>query len=250
MIPLEEALKTRFSTSTREELVAYAKQAGHKHAPNIKTAALREGLLNTLGVPAQDLPAASQPRAIAARSSEVIPDYNLTPNGLWGGRRHRITLHKPSDAPKSCEGVPFQWNGKPQFFVTFGEPVDVPEPIYERMRELKRGTGKMKLLDNGEVETEFTHREVHAFNYHGVTPGTENLCGSIKEFYQAKGASWFHKLERRPMLQIMALIEKQPTVGRGEKERPMLDEELRGVLLQEFFGFSDAVDAEEVAKVA
>lgn len=116
VIPVREAMKTRFQSSTTQELLAYLEEVGVDiGGPPHDQHKLRAALCAAIGI--TDSVGAEKrvsQKAVKVNDVGIRPPYNLTPIGLWGGRRHRITLPRPESA-KLARAEPVSWNGKPPF---------------------------------------------------------------------------------------------------------------------------------------
>ena len=133
MIPLKQAQETNFATSTRAELNKYAQELGIADdlPPNANAATIRAKVLAALGIAAQPgtEPAAggSAPKIERNASNDIFPSYNLSPDGIWGGRRHRMSIPRP-EGSKNAQAEGFAWNGKHTYYLAYDEVTDVPEP--------------------------------------------------------------------------------------------------------------------------
>lgn len=253
MIPLKEAQAEGFSTSTRAELRKYAEELGLENTPERADAAtLRRMVRTALGLQTdlpQGAPAMERPKVESAGGSDkIFPSYNLSPSGIWGGRRHRLSIPRP-DGVKIGQAEGFAWNGKHTYYLPYDEVVDVPEPIYQQLITNKRRR-PVSVVQNGEHSTGWEF-DALPMSYHGIDKTTADRAGSYMEWYQSRGSKWFDGLTFRQMQLIAGKIEipQQQNMGIGVPPRLFGEEELRGRLKEFFFGYPDAV-AEANDKIA
>lgn len=246
MIPLQEAQKTAFSTSTRAELRAYAVELGIEGIPeNANAAQLRKMVCATLGiVMEQEGRAAPAPKVTATQGGDkIFPSYNLTPNGIWGGRRHRLSIPRP-DGVKLGQAEGYAWNGKHTYYLPYDEVDSVPEPIYNIIATNKRRRAT-SVKPEGGVEGEMTTKwefDSNPVNYIGVDKDTADLAGSLLEWYQSRGSKFIRDLTDRQLTQVARLLEVQSTQYQGEKlpPRTLSNDELRDRVMEFLFNFADA----------
>lgn len=254
-ISLNEAKKTAFVTSTRSELRAYAEELGIEHVPaNADAKTLRRMVCRELGV-VIDVEGVAAPAMVVKTTQggdAIFPSYNLTPDGIWGGRRHRMSLPRPEGA-KMAQAEGFAWNGKHTYYIPYDEPVAVPEPIYNIIVQNKRRRPMNVPTPGGELgerttEWEFDNAPMH---YIGLDPDTKDRAGSLLEWYQSRGTEWFANKTFRQLGQIAAKLEVRQTqfMGSGVPRRPLDEEELRGRVMEFLFGYADA-EADENKKIA
>lgn len=255
MISLKDAKASNFSTSTRAELHAYAIELGMEPPRNANAATLRKMVFNALGM-VETTPGAQSTMPLVKSSGEsdkIFPSYNLTPNGIWGGRRHRISLPRP-EGVRAGQAEGFAWNGKHTYYVPYDEVIDVPEPVYQILVTNKRRRPKMVETVIPGVGTETTTGwdfDNNSFQYIAVDAETANRAGSMMEWYQSRGTDFFRKLTMRQMQLIAAKVElaTEQRLGHGVPPRMLNEDELRGRLLEFFFGYADA-EAEANDKIA
>lgn len=246
MISLQEAQKSAFATSTRAELREYAKELGIEGLPdNANAAQLKKAVCAALGiVMEQEGRAAPQPQVSATKGGDkIFPSYNLTPNGIWGGRRHRLSIPRP-DGVKLGQAEGYSWNGKHTYYIPYDEVDSVPEPIYNIIATNKRRRA-MSVKPEGGVEGEMTTKwefDSNPVNYIGVDQETADRAGSLLEWYQSRGSQFFHDLTDRQLVQVARLLEVPLTQYMGEKlpPRTLAMDELRDRVLENLFGFADA----------
>jgi hypothetical protein len=251
MIPLKDAQAEGFATSTRAELRKYAEDLGVENIPsNANAEALKKIVRAALGMATEDhagpAPATFKPQVTSAGGADkIFPSYNLTPSGIWGGRRHRLSIPRP-EGVKVGQAEGFAWNGKHTYYLPYDEVVDVPEPIYQLLITNKRRRPIQKTVNipggGTEVTTAWEFDSV-AMNYLGVDKATENRAGSLMEWYQSRGSEFFDKLPMRSMQLIATKIEipQAHVRGPGIPPVPFTEDEMRGRLKEFFFGYADAV---------
>lgn len=241
MISLEDAQKHSFASSTVEELRAYCDELGLAHDKRNKSAGLITMLCRELGINEPNNFAGHKANVVSVKAKgDITPDYNLTPNGRWGGRRHRVRLIRPQDT-KIEAGKMFNWNGK-DFGIAYDEVTNVPEPFYQILVGTRKKYARGVSVDIGEGAKEihthfFDAGEAFPFQYLGVDPETADRAGSLLEWYQQKGPRWFHERNRRDLERISGLCD----VDLKDKHGDRLDEAaLRDALLVFFFSYADA----------
>ena len=245
MQPIESAAAEQFSKSTVEELRAYAKDVGIEESipPGANGDAIRKILLNALGLEVKASFVVGPAIKIVSGGEEIFPSYNLSPTGLWGGRRHRITLPRPEGSKLgNYEG--FAWNGKAPYFVAYNEVCNIPEPILNILRSNKRRRSfqKRTILDDGSVEitTDWAHDDI-SFTYIGVDPETADRAGSLMEWYQQKGPGWFDKRSLREMQLIGARCDLSLR-HQGPNPPLFTKDDALALLKTFFFGYADAIE--------
>lgn len=248
MIKLEDAQKVGFRNTTRAEFRKYAEELGIDNvAPNADSKTLKKAVFNALGLamnPEQTAADNRRMKVTSTRGSDaVLPSYNLTPNGIWQGRRHRMSIPRP-EGSKHAAAEGFSWNGKHTYYIPYDEIDNVPEPIYQLIITNKRRRPKMVVPDGagmGEVTTGWEFDSA-PMTYLGVDPETQNRAGSLMEWYQSRGSEWFDKLDLRQMQLICAKCDISTTrpVGGGVPPAQLNEEDLRARMLEFFFGYADA----------
>lgn len=246
MIPLKEAKEQSFAKSTRSELAAYAKELGLDNVPeNANAATLKKAVCAALGIAMEaEGRSAPQPKVThIAGGDKIFPSYNLTPNGIWGGRRHRLTLPRPEGA-KYAQAEGYTWNGKHTYYIPYDEVDNVPEPIYNIIVTNKRRRVKSERPLGGEIGELTTKWEFdgNPVNYMGVDEETKNRAGSLLEWYQSRGSEFFHELTDRQLSQVAAKLEVSSTqnLGHGIPPRVLPADELKARVLEFVYGYADA----------
>jgi hypothetical protein len=241
-ISLNEALKTQFNASTLRELRDYyAEKTGAEPAPQMNSKTLRDKLLKLCGI-ANEYTGAKV-GVFKAGQEPIKPDYNLTPNGKWGGRRHRIRVSKPSDATKSENIWHASWNGSAPYFLRYGDVQAVPEPFYLRLKDQQRVTpiSTRTVLDDGSVEITTVLRldDRHSISYLGLDPETADRAGSMSEWYQRKGPEWFRARTERDCQLIAQTLEIK---WQDDDRRPLAHADVLARLMEFVFGHADAIE--------
>lgn len=246
MIKLAEAQATNFQNSTRAELRKYAEELGLDNIPdNANSATLKRHVMGALGMAQDSGGAPSTQRPVVERTkSPIFPSYNLTPDGIWGGRRHRLSIPRP-EGSKDAAAEGFAWNGKHTYYLPYDEVTDVPEPIYHIIIQNKRRrpTQKQTVLPGGATEVTTAWEFDNApMTYLGVDKVTEKRAGSLMEWYQSRGTAFFEQLDLANLSKIARLV-GVPVVesfGPGIPAKPYDADGLRAKLFEFFFSYADA----------
>lgn len=246
-IPMEEALKTGFATSTREELLEYCQLMGiDKINPQGTIQSLVDAINAALGFAPTGAPDARRP---APPKSAVIPPVNLTPHGKWGGRRRRIILPRP-EGSTLARAKGFGWNGKATFYVPYDETVAIPYPIYNILKDTKKPRPKRVEMRNPDGSTEMTtgwdHNSI-PFTDLGDDPVTAHLPTSLTEWYQDKGQQFYFNLGERDLRTVASKLDI-PTTDGDRRTRP--HGELLTEVLVFLFGYAESDTAIEQAETA
>lgn len=246
MIPLQKAKENHFLTATRKELMAYATELGIDTVPpNANAAMLRKMVCSSMGI-ALDVEGspAPMPEVRAAEGGDsILPSYNLTPNGVWGGRRHRISIPRP-EGMKIGQAEQYNWNGKHPYWIVYDEVDSVPEPIYNIIAQTKRPIHKSTRPEGGS-EGELTTRwefAPAAITYLGVDEETRQRAGSLLEYYRARGTKWIRERNPRQLQQVARLLEVSTRENMGEKVPPRIlsHEEILAKIMEFLYGYADA----------
>lgn len=248
MIPLKEAQQQNFSRSTRAELRAYAEELGVEAIPdNADAKLLRKMVCAALGIAVDAEGRGAPPPKIVGTSKggdKITPSYNLTPNGIWGGRRHRLSIPRPEGVKiGAAEG--YIWDAKHTYYIAYDEVDSVPEPIYNILVTNKRRVPKAERPTGGEMGELTTRWEFagNAIHYLGVDPETANRAGSLLEWYQAHGSEWIGELTTHQLRQVAQRLEVPSTQYMGDKlpPRALSDDEMRNKVMEFLFGYADAM---------
>jgi hypothetical protein len=246
MIPLSQAKDEKFSRSTLPELREYCDQLGITYTKQHNGEALRRMLFESMGLGEPSMPAAAEKQRakVVARTKEPItPPYNLTPEGLWGGRRRRVSIPRP-EGSKMAKAELFGWNGKKPYYLPYGEVHAIPEPIYHILRENKRRRPVEQHIPipgtmMQEVTTAFEFDDT-PFTDHGVDPDTAHLAGSLTEWYQQKPPSWY---KDRSDLELGVIVRALSLLERDKEGKRKPRDEILGELFVFLYGHPDVEDA-------
>lgn len=245
---LEEAKKEQFAKSTRAELRKYAEELNLDNIPdNADSKTLKRAICNALGIVLENTEGAPAPTPAMKMpekgGDKIFPSYNLTPNGIWGGRRHRLSIPRP-DGAKVAQAEAFSWNGKHAYYIAYDEVDAVPEPIYNIIVQNKRRRVKAE-RPRGGTESEITthwYFDNAPVSYIGVDEETKNRAGSLLEWYRAKGSAWYSDLSERQLIQVAAKLDITNKEFLGDKIPPRIipHDELKGRVLEFLFSYADA----------
>lgn len=243
-ISLEQAQATRFQNSTTPELHEYCEQLGLTHGTQDERTTLITRLMAACGLGQHTFTQQGDtPKVARASGEDVVPPYNLTPDGIWGGRRHRVKLPVP-EGSKLAKSERFDWNGK-FYSINYEEPTDIPEPILEILRNNKgRRISQEKIGTDGESTTRITPTD-RGFSYIGVTPGTEHLAGSMTEWYQKRGAGWYDKRSPQEINLIAGKLGVKTRHELNGRTEVVPHADVVAGIKTFLFGYPDAIDAPE-----
>lgn len=244
MIPLKEAQKNAFLTSTKTELRAYAEELGIEGAPT-DAKGLRRAICSELGIAidVEGRPAPAPEVRAAQGGDKIFPSYNLSTNGIWQGRRHRLSIPRP-DGTKLGQAEQYNWNGKHPYWIAYDEVDAVPEPIYNIIAQNKRVIHR-SIRPEGGAEGELTTQWDFAsspVNYLGVDEETKGRAGSLLEWYQSRGSKWFHDLNPRQLQQVARMLEVSQREYTGPHTPPRIipHDELLAKVMEFLYGYADA----------
>lgn len=237
MIPLKQALESNFRDSTDDELAAYVAELGETFPPRANQATKRARLLELCNKTTGFKPVTVETRSKRA-PSEVVPPYNLIlERGKWGGRRHKVRLHRPPDTPASDAGKTFTSQGY-AFTLRYEHVEVVPEPILNAIREPSKGRGVIEstLDDEGyrNTHTRIVMDPAYRHDYLGVDEATKNRAGSLHEFYAKKGGEDFLLAMTPEQINEVCAYIGDMTV-KDKMDRPYDAETLRTKLINFFF---------------
>ena len=127
--------------------------------------------------------------AVAKETGAVVAEVhnipNLSPTGIWEGKRAR--LRRVKTGHNDMSGAIFNWNGYP-CIIPIDKQVDIAWPIYEIIQNCVGMEMEIRqeddLKDKGKVRNikDITYYDKYPFQYMGVTPGTEDLPESPWEY--------------------------------------------------------------------
>lgn len=253
---LETWAERRFEGLSRQELRDCGKALGADFAPNTSEATMRAKLNEIIGQNDGKLPsvtgeATNQPSPTPEQpTAKVINLPRLTrpklrATDVWEGRRHDVKVFKgESDAMHQC--FVLTWDGHPRNF-PFDEVVHMPEPYFNilktatnrlvRQRPVKDSDGNLLSMESYVVAS-----PKFSYHYMGLTPGTEELPGSILEYWQerAKRNNYLQDVPGKPggrqaLIQILSDL----TEPKGpEYYKDMTDQDILVQIIR-FLGFED-----------
>lgn len=246
MLQMKEAQKNNFATSTRKELRAYAEELGIEGVPsNADAKQLRKMVCNALGIAidVEGRPAPMPEVTTTAGGDKIFPSYNLTPNGIWQGRRHRLSIPRP-EGTRIGQAEQYNWNGKHPYWIAYDEVDAVPEPIYNLIVQNKNAIHKsVRPAGGGEGELTTTWEfAANPLNYYGVDEETKNRAGSLLEWYQARGSDWFRELTPRQLGQVARMLDV-PTreyTGPHTPARILDADEILARVMEFLYSYADA----------
>lgn len=193
----QEWIDRKFEGLTRAELKQAGVELGVNFGPNILEKTMRIRLCEKLGEGPPVLSETIKPGEPVRLQRMSRP--RLSPGDIWEGRRHDVRVHRSKEAEEHTAFV-LNWNFVPMCF-PYDQLVHMPEPYFEILRNAKVGRIVQEpILDKFHFRTGTLNKEVFtprfSFDYYGLTKGTENLCGSILEFWQreAKAKNYFRSL--------------------------------------------------------
>lgn len=247
MKDINTAKSEQYSNSTREEMFDYCRRLGIKVGPASKTDTLRRLLCEASGIVPNESPAVSAVVRPMRVAEPIVPLENLTPNGVFGGRKWRVRVGRPPDSPPKEVGTILSWNGK-QCAIRWNEVNVIPEPIYLQMRDAEQKVVKSVVNeDKTEQTTVFEYEPKYPMSDARVEAGTEHLCGGLQEWYQKKGPAWIKARSVRELQTICRLLDL-PTHTKNERNQklePLPQDELVASLLLYCYGHADVIESEE-----
>jgi hypothetical protein len=261
MISIDRAKEQMFRKSTPAELRDYCRIEGIKTHPRHSEQTLVSMLCKHFNMTTDPTSNVAHVLDKIKPKSTVTPPMNLDPEGVWGGRRMRGRLRRPqNEMYKRDAGLYVFANGsyggtKEGYGIKFDEVQVIPQPIYERLKEIeitRHKTENVKVViddveHNNKVLT-FEHDKMYHLDYE-VEEGTEHLPGSMLEWYQGHDPKWYMGLDLREM-QLIAKklgLETHDYNDRGTKKSVVIPlEALRGNVFTFVFGFAE-LDLEEQA---
>lgn len=249
-IPIEEATKTRFASSTSNELAHYVEVLGLEPVVNEPQDKARARVLAALGL--TDISGADRRRGgvqshIKPKGEPIRPPYNLSPNGLWGGRRRRIKLPRPEGA-KLGQAEAISWNGKATYWLPYDRLEAIPYPIYMILVDRRRrivGQEKVVNGDGGtELRTKWDFAEMPIIDM-GDDPLTADRAVSMSEWYRSQGVAFYKRRNTRELQAICNLLEIPLTKGDpGTQKTSKTDEDMLADIFTFLYGYPDVSDDE------
>lgn len=207
---IEALARRKFEGLPKNDLLEIATILGHNFPRQTSEKTIRLKLCEVMGqnVEAEkEVPPAVVP--IAKKNGAFDPKPDLKNIHNWGGKVHRVKIHKPEqsdDSPqKYCR---LYWEGEKRDYA-FGVECHLPHPLYESLKnaekrpieqeEIKDSKGVLLGIENIE-----TVRPRYNFNYLGLKPGTEDLPESTLDYWQrqARKTENFKGQPRRVLIGI------------------------------------------------
>ncbi len=247
---IKEAVSHRFEKSTTEDLLEYLAHLELDVLDTDTQEKMRTRILQHLGIVDVSGSTVRARQQTAAKAREDIrPPYNLSPNGLWKGRRYLVKILPPQGA-KIGKAEPISWNGKATYWLPYNETHAIPEPIYNIIKDRRQRVPvqkKIKHADGNEtITTDWEFNEMPMVDY-GVDPKTAHLAGSITEWYQQKKPSWFKARNTRELQTIASMLDIPTKSKNGAVEVSKSNEDLVGDIFIFLFGYADVDDADNKA---
>jgi hypothetical protein len=211
-IDMERLVSQRFQGLSRTELREAADILGLNFGPNTSERTMRLKLCEKIGTMPPDEASDPAPVSIKRGNGPFDPKPNLTPSGVWGGKRHRVTIFPQTNenTDNAQSYVRLFHECEPRDY-PFGVELDLPHPHYESLRRAETGTLKdREVKDSSGNLVRIEHYEVksprYPHQYHGVVPGTEDLPTSLKDYWQRQAVKTnnFEGIQRRMLIQIRA----------------------------------------------
>jgi hypothetical protein len=245
----EHWAESKFQGLTRAELREAGQVFGCNFGPNTKEEVMRVKLCEVVGAGAAP---AEPAKVIPIPSQHGRP--GLAPTERWEGRRHRVQVHHGDD-DKEHKAFVLQWNGDARAF-PFDKVCDMPEPYFHilqhavvktvKQRPVKDEEGRLERMESYDVS-----KPRYAYNYMGVTPGTEELPTSILDYWQRKATAnnYFRDLAVKPAgRKALIRIYADLTESKGpDYYKDKTSEDILADILQ-FLGL-EAVMLEEIESV-
>lgn len=212
----------KFADADLETLKAIAKDENIKLPGNCGAEYIRQRLNERMGDFNPTIEAAPQSPAPSNRTT--VKPGNLTGYGRWEGRRHRVKMLR-ANQQDTAKGVPIGWEGAGSIYALYDAPyVDLPEPHFNNLNNsLQTHFTVSAYVERGKIIREdqnVTKVRDYPFEYRGVTPGTENLPGSLLEWYQweAERKNYFERFTQTRLEEIFAELygfdpQKDPKTG-------------------------------------
>ncbi len=131
----------------------------------------------------------------------------------WGGRKYDVIIQATKEDQITNKNARAQigWEGIP-IYVQYGVTASIGEPWYHALNNAKGYLYSFKYVNSGDgvaqkIESTTEYHQ-HPFQFLGVTPGTENLPGSLLEWYQweAERKDYFAKFSERLLREIFGQL--------------------------------------------
>ena len=258
-VDLKAYVEAKFEGLTREQLREAGEMLGVTFGPATHERTMRiklcekigEGIPeSTMSPPPDDTPKKPEPVRLMRMQRP-----RLAPGDIWEGRRYRVQVAR---APENAEHKSFvlQWNFVARSFA-YDTMIDMPEPYYNLLKVKVGRVVQEKEKDKDGNWIGNINRDVYtprfSFQDYGMTPGTENLPGSILEYWQieAKKKDYFRALLRKntgrnTLIQIRADL--MGSVGPGFY-KDLTNEDIWQDIIK-FLGFEDILYEESEEELA
>jgi hypothetical protein len=206
----------KFEGLSRTELKEAGALLGVNFGPQTSERVMRVKLCEKVGTmpTASDTESApdTKPAPSPKKASPFDPKPNLTAQGEWGGKKHRVLIHQQnnegSDNPQTY--VRLFHECEPRDYA-FGQEIVLSHPRYESLRLAETGKLIPRELKDAEgnlvkIEHYTTKAPRYPFQYLGVVPGTEHLPESLRDYWQrqAEKTNNFEGIPRRQLIMIRA----------------------------------------------
>ncbi len=196
----EDWVQARFQGLTKDELLEAGKIFGCEFDRGADVAVMRTKLCEKTGAAPFKEPAPA-PRA----SGKMGKKPNLTPQGVWEGRRRRVIISRQAHEINH-KAKALIWEGVTRLFA-YDEVIDMPDPWFNVMASAVSAHLSQKKVKDEEgnldaMELIETPYNVHLFRDLGVTPGTEDLPGDLSEYWakEAKRTNYFAGTSRSALI--------------------------------------------------
>lgn len=197
----EQWAQDKFQGLTKDELIEAGKIFGVQFDRATDESVMRIKLCEKIGEAPMREPAAA-PRAVGKNKKP-----NLTPQGVWEGRRQRVILSR-GQLDMGHRNKALIWEGITRVF-PYDEMVDMPEPWFNVMKDAVSAHVTQKKFndDDGNLQAYVkieTPYNMHSFRHLGVTPGTEDLPCDLSDYWQreAKRTNYFANYSRSALIGI------------------------------------------------
>lgn len=237
---LTRAIADDFKSVSGPELKAFANQLGVDYHPNIGDEKLRARMLHKLGREVVEIPGDDEFEQVSGPvpgGPEGIPikelmALNLTPDGIWQGRRRIVSIVRP-DIYKGTQPHPFRW-GRHLCMIPYNRPVSVPYPIYHIMRrsEFKEVEQVRTQGRDGtpKIVNHFTTVNRWRYTDMGDDPKTAHLPVSQKQQFRqvAEATDLFKGWNRRELTRLARRLTniRYPKGGDAEEIRDAILQKL------------------------
>lgn len=218
---IQEAAAAGFEGCEREDLLAFCDMLNVEYLPNHNNATLKKRLIaacseyQEYAVDDTDvvdeteklqLPPAQN--ADGGLTLEQLAELNLTQQGVWGGRRRLVTLHRAMEHQSTAPQF-FAW-GQMHVYLPFGTgPHAIPYPIFNILVQAQSGqrlVRKRRVDEDGRVYyvDDWIPSQRFMFTDHGDDPGTAHLPTDLQDQHRrmwemTKGFDGYSKMQFREL---------------------------------------------------